>query len=690
MSGATRGRQLTIAAITTTVLALPFASSSGAQPSNPTPSDQTSATSDTKLLLILDGSRSMRGKDASGGTRIEAAKRALTTMVEELPDSAVVGLRVYGATATSQDPKATQCTDSQLTVPIGPIDRAEMTSSIDSFTGQAATPIGYALEQGAKDLGTDGKRNIVLVSDGLSNCDPPPCPTVQRLVENGVNIQVDTVGYGLDPTKSGDDDARDELKCIAKETNGTYYDAQDSDALNSSLVRISQRALRAYDFTGTRVKGASAYDQGPRLKPGQYLDTFGTDEGPRYYRIPRTAGSIVHFSVTSAARDGDDDGETFESYDITLQTPGGDRCDSVSAGAAQLNYSSRIAIGADAVTSLNLDPAQSASSSSSWADKESSSSSSWSSSSSSASSSASAAGSPAPTATPLTPLPSPTDTDPCRTASELVAQVTREEGETDEADVELLVTEGLAATNADQIPEPVNEDAPPLVAATSPEKPVVGGSSFSTAVELKPGTWTDELLPGEQLFYKIKADYGQQPILTVDVPQPGRRLSADVPTNVDLKAWSPTRKWLQMFGSQDVRANIGQDEREVLHRYAPRVNYRNHYAYATSGAMSGDTVRDSGQSGYYYFSLTAGTSLDDEGLQGPVPVRLRAAVDGQPSGAPEFADEAGADDQTKADAADGDGGGLPGWLPVLGGGTLALLGAAGVLVALLRGRRQAG
>ena len=113
MSGATRGRQLTIAAITTTVLALPFASSSGAQPSDPTPSDQTSATSDTKLLLILDGSRSMRGKDASGGTRIEAAKRALTTMVEELPDSAVVGLRVYGATATSQDAKATQCTDSQ-------------------------------------------------------------------------------------------------------------------------------------------------------------------------------------------------------------------------------------------------------------------------------------------------------------------------------------------------------------------------------------------------------------------------------------------------------------------------------------------------------------------------------------------------------------------------------------------------
>ena len=207
-------------------------------------------------------------------------------VVEELPDSAVVGLRVYGATATSQDAKATQCTDSQLTVPIGPIDRAEMTSSIDSFTGQAATPIGYALEHGAKDLGTDGKRNIVLVSDGLSNCDPPPCPTVQRLVENGVNIQVDTVGYGLDPTKAGDEDARDELKCIAKETNGTIVKATvkevDAKGATISLADGVEGYLAARDISADRVEDASHV-----LKVGDEVEAkiIGNDRKSRVMQL---------------------------------------------------------------------------------------------------------------------------------------------------------------------------------------------------------------------------------------------------------------------------------------------------------------------------------------------------------------------------------------------------------------------
>src|SRR5699024_4759075 len=56
-----------------------------------------------KLLLVLDASGSM-AEDAGGGqTRIEAAKDALRTVVDELPDDAEVGLRVYGSDVFSRD-----------------------------------------------------------------------------------------------------------------------------------------------------------------------------------------------------------------------------------------------------------------------------------------------------------------------------------------------------------------------------------------------------------------------------------------------------------------------------------------------------------------------------------------------------------------------------------------------------------
>ena len=51
-----------------------------------------------RLLLLLDASGSMKAKDPSGLTKIEAAKKALTGVVGALPDTAQVGLRVYGAT----------------------------------------------------------------------------------------------------------------------------------------------------------------------------------------------------------------------------------------------------------------------------------------------------------------------------------------------------------------------------------------------------------------------------------------------------------------------------------------------------------------------------------------------------------------------------------------------------------------
>ena len=52
--------------------------------------------STSKAALIVDASGSMLDADVDGGTRMDAAKRAAHELVNDLPDSANLGLLAYG------------------------------------------------------------------------------------------------------------------------------------------------------------------------------------------------------------------------------------------------------------------------------------------------------------------------------------------------------------------------------------------------------------------------------------------------------------------------------------------------------------------------------------------------------------------------------------------------------------------
>jgi Ca-activated chloride channel family protein len=97
--------------------------------------------SEGKLLLMLDASGSMNEPDPSGVSKLAAAQKALTSVVDSLPDTAVVGLRVYGATVNAPNPTAQSCADSQLVAPVAPIDRTALKAAITKFTAVGDTPI---------------------------------------------------------------------------------------------------------------------------------------------------------------------------------------------------------------------------------------------------------------------------------------------------------------------------------------------------------------------------------------------------------------------------------------------------------------------------------------------------------------------------------------------------------------------
>jgi Ca-activated chloride channel homolog len=253
------------------------------------------------LLLILDSSGSMQGAAGDGRTKLAAAKEALTTLVDDLPEDVNVGLRVYGHRVANTD-KARGCKDTELIVPVGPLDRAGAKRQIRLFDATGFTPIGLSLREGAKDLPPEGKRTIVLVSDGIDTCAPPdPCKVARRIVARGIDLRIDTVGFQVDPA------ARRQLQCIARAGKGTYVDVTSASELTGRLQQLSIRALRRYEAAGLEVDGGDGPGDAPALLPGQYVDGIPV-EGEEWYAVYLDDGQVLKASATFIGQGGRESG----------------------------------------------------------------------------------------------------------------------------------------------------------------------------------------------------------------------------------------------------------------------------------------------------------------------------------------------------------------------------------------------
>src|SRR5919106_759326 len=270
-------RALTLIGFVLLLLALPSASPVAAQEEDE---------ADPALLLIMDSSGSMNASDGAEGTKIQAAKEALNGVVNALPADSLVGLRVYGHRIPNTDERR-GCRDTELISPVGPLDRSGMRRQIRSFDAKGFTPIGLSLQKGARDLPSEGERTIVLVSDGIDTCaPPPPCEVAKRISKQGVELRIDTVGFQVDPR------ARRELQCIARVAKGSYVDAGSSAELADRLARLSLRALRKFEVSGTAVTGGSSTADATPLESGQFTDTISPGD-ELYYSVELAEGQAV-------------------------------------------------------------------------------------------------------------------------------------------------------------------------------------------------------------------------------------------------------------------------------------------------------------------------------------------------------------------------------------------------------------
>ena len=244
--------------------------------------------------VIIDASGSMLAPDAGGQTRMDAAKQATEGLLNDLPKEQRLSLLTYGTqTGSGDEEKAAGCQDVTTLVPMGG-NRAEMVSKVKGLNPRGYTPIGKSLQQAEKELPGQGARQIVLVSDGIDTCAPPPvCEVAKQIRERGVDIVINVIGLNVD------DQARSELQCVAKEGGGSYADAKDAASLKEQLVLKSTRNLQKYQSGGEQAHGTPTAADAPVIEAGGMKD--GKPD-PKHYQdvIPAAKSDSkqeVHWKV---------------------------------------------------------------------------------------------------------------------------------------------------------------------------------------------------------------------------------------------------------------------------------------------------------------------------------------------------------------------------------------------------------
>ena len=246
------------------------------------------------VLLVLDASRSMNAPagDASGRSRLDAAKDAVDAVLGAVPPGAPMGMRVYGARVAGQG-RAAACADTELVAPVARGDRGGLRAAAQALTGKGRTPIGASLLATPGDFPADGRRHqVVLVSDGLDNCSPPaPCQAARRVARRGVELTISVVGFQLDAR------ARRQMRCIARVGGGTYVDATTPTGCARSCSPRSRAPSAATSRPGRRSRARRTRRTPPRLGAGLYQGELRAG-APQSFAVELAPGERLFAAAT--------------------------------------------------------------------------------------------------------------------------------------------------------------------------------------------------------------------------------------------------------------------------------------------------------------------------------------------------------------------------------------------------------
>ncbi len=198
-------------------------------------------------MFLLDASGSMN-EEWDGQKKFEASKKLLVHLIDSLENSGSnieIGMRVFG----HQFPKAMHnCQDSKFEISFQKRNAQQINSFLETVIPKGYTPIAYSLFQAINDFPEDlnAKNAIILITDGIENCDGDPCAIATLLQKKRIFLKPFIIGLGI---QEGEKEAFD---CV-----GTYYDAADNEGFKNALNVVISQTLNT---TTVQVNLMDLYD----------------------------------------------------------------------------------------------------------------------------------------------------------------------------------------------------------------------------------------------------------------------------------------------------------------------------------------------------------------------------------------------------------------------------------------------
>jgi hypothetical protein len=216
------------------------------------------------LEIILDVSGSMNMK-LGDNTRWQTALKVLDEVVGTLPADLNVGLRVYGHRYPSKS--AQTCQDTELVVPIGPLDRAKLLQTASRLSPRGETPLVRSVLKTVDDLKAAGGGSAILITDGEESCRGDARTAAAAIKKSGLNVTLNIVGFTLTGKNVESD-----LSGLAGATGGRYYGAQDGAQLSRALKIAAIRSLPfdVVDASGKVVMSGQTSVLDRDISAGQY------------------------------------------------------------------------------------------------------------------------------------------------------------------------------------------------------------------------------------------------------------------------------------------------------------------------------------------------------------------------------------------------------------------------------------
>ncbi len=240
--------------------------------------------------IIMDASNSMTGM-VGKETKIAAARRVLKQAIEGLPDTMNVGLRVYGHRYATDD-YDNACRDTELVVPIGPVDKAALTGWVDRIQTKGRTPLVLAVLEAVKDFAGIPNGTIVLVTDGIESCKGDIKSIAPAIQAAGLELKVNIVGFDI-----RDAEGRKELESIARSTGGRYLDARSADELLGALGQTLKLEYVALDAAGKERGRGAVGGEALKLPPGDYTVRVLTSAQPVELKVTVRSGELRELTL---------------------------------------------------------------------------------------------------------------------------------------------------------------------------------------------------------------------------------------------------------------------------------------------------------------------------------------------------------------------------------------------------------